>query len=216
MKKVIFTLLILLILTACKSSIPEKIQLLEQQNKDLNVSLQTTQNYVTELEKQNTDLAASLDVQNNISNALGKEKEAHVKKSLNLQQNIRSFLKSQMSIFREFSQNSDLLDYIGGELIERKKLEDKDLALVDLRNRIPSGGTLLGTCGYFSSPCRYLINILRKANDEWFVVWQAGPFDVSGTQKQTFDFRVPVSVEKGDVVAYAFQGSGNIAGFKSL
>ena len=123
-----------------------------------------------------------------------------------MRQNIRSFLKSQMSFFRDFSQNSDFLDYIGGELIERKEMEGNDLALVDLKNRIFSGGTLLGTWGYFSSPCRYLVNILRKANGEWFVVWQDGPFNVSSTKKQTFNFRIPVSVEKGDVVAYAFQG----------
>jgi len=79
-----------------------------------------------------------------------------------------------MSSFREFSQKSDFLDYVGGERIDRKKSEGQNVTRVDMKNRIPAGGPLLGTWGYFTSPCAYSINTLRKVNDEWFVVWQAG------------------------------------------
>ncbi len=205
MKKALFYLLIIAFLTGCVAT-PEKMNMLQEQNRNLTANLQATKDRVAELEKEKAGLTATLEKQMNISKALGKEKAVRIEETGNLRQDIRTFLKAELSSFREFSQNSDFLDYIGGELIDREKSEGENVTLVDMKNSIPAGGPLLGTSGYFTAPCSYSINILRKVNDEWFVVWQAGPFEVAGTQLQKFDFGVPVSVEKGDVLAYTFRG----------
>ncbi|MBW2598991.1 MAG: hypothetical protein JRC60_02595 [Deltaproteobacteria bacterium] len=205
MKKATFYFLITLFLTGCVTT-PEKMKMLDEQNRNLTANLQTAKNRVVELENEKTELISTLKKQTNISNTLEKEKDVGIEETGNLRQNIRAFLKTQMFSFREFSQKSDFLDYVGGGLIDRKKSEGQNVTLVDMKNRIPDGGPLLGTWGYFTSPCAYSINILRKVNDEWFVVWQAGPFNAAGTKLQRFDFSVPVSSEKGDVIAYTFMG----------
>ena len=206
MKKAVLYFLLVLLLAGC-STASKKVALLEQQNLSLSTDLQATRDTVARLEKENAGLSTELEKQVSITETLGKEKAVRIKESGTLRQDTRTFLKAQISALREFSQKSDFLDYIGGELINREKSEEQGLTLVDMKNNIHSSGSLLGTWGYFTSPCSYVVNILRKANDEWLVVWQAGPFTVEGTGIQRFGFDIPVSVEQGDMVAYTFQGA---------
>jgi hypothetical protein len=203
--KTIYSFLIFLLLTGCASS-PERIKSLEAQAKNLSASLEETKNRVAVLEKEKAELGVLLQQQQDVAQALGKEKEAHISQAGDLRQNMRAFLNSQITSLRDFSQRVEFLDYVGGELIRRQYLEGKDLTLIDLKNKIPSGGSLFGAWGHFKSPCTYFVSVLRKVNEQWFVVWQTDPFDVLSTNLQKFDFRVPVSVEKGDVIAYTFRG----------
>ena len=204
-KNRLLLLSLLFCLLGC-ASVPEKVRMLETRTRDLSTRLETAENRVAVLEKANVELTELLQRQRDISRTLDKEKAVHVSEVGDLRQNTREFLSSQIAFLREFSQKTELMDYVGGELISRQYLEGKDVTLVDLKNTIPAGGSLFGTWGHFAGSCTYLVNVLRKVDDKWFVVWQSEPLTVVSTEIQKSDFRVPVSVEKGDVIAYTFRG----------
>ena len=204
-KNGLFFLLIFFFLSGC-ASVPEKVRMLEARTKDLSTRLETAENRVAVLERANVELTELLQRQRDITKTLGREKAVHVSQVGDLRQNTREFLSSQIAFLREFSQKTELLDYVGGELISRQYLEGKDVTLVDLKNTIPAGGSLFGTWGHFAASCTYIVSVLRKVDEKWFVIWQSEPFTVVNTAMQKFDFRVPVSVEKGDVIAYTFRG----------
>ncbi len=201
----IYLFLFFAVLAGC-ASVPEKMSALEAQTKELSTRLQAAQDRVTMLEKTNRDLTELLQRQRDITKTLGKEKAVHVTQVGDLRQNTREFVSSQIAFLREFSQKTELMDYVGGELISRQYLEGKDLTLVDLMNPIPSAGSVFGSWGHFAASCNYIASVLRKVDEKWFVVWQADPCNVVDTGFQKFNFRVPVSVEKGDVIAYTFRG----------
>ena len=206
MKKKMIGFCVVLFLTGGCATVPEKVKVLEAQTADLSLRLKESNAHLVTLEKENLELKAALQQQLNIAKALGKEKAVHLSTIGDLRQNIRTLLAAQMGFLREFSQKAELHDYVGGELIIRQYLEGNGLTLLDLKNTIPSGGSIFGTWGYFTSPCSYVVSILRKVNEKWFVVWQSDTVEVVKTNLQTFDFLAPVSVEKGDVMAYTFRG----------
>lgn len=194
------------LLTGCATS-PERTRTLEAQSRELSRRLQIAEDRVATLEKANVELSELLQRQRDVAKTLGKEKAVHMTQVGDLRSDTRRFLSSQISFLREFSQKTELLDYVGGELISRQHLDGKNQTLVDLENRIPSGGSVFGSWGHFAGSCTYLVSILRKVDEKWFAVWQSEPCNVVNTGLQKFDFRVPVSVEKGDIIAYTFRGA---------
>ena len=204
-KNGLFFLLIFFFLSGC-ASVPEKVRMLEAREKDLSTRLATAESRIAVLERTNAELTELLQRQRDITKTLDREKSVHMSEVGDLRQNTREFLGSQIAFLREFSQKTALMDYVGGELISRQYLEGKDLTLVDLKNTIPAGGSLFGTWGHFAASCTFVVNVLRKVDEKWFVIWQSEPLTVVNTEKQKFDFRVPVSVEKGDAIAYTFRG----------
>ncbi len=205
MKQIIGYGLILLVLTGCVGT-PEKMKMLEEQNLALTTDLTATKGRVADLEKDKANLEARVDDLTKIAAALEKEKGVREEEAGKLRQDVRSFLKDQISTLRTFSKNQSFLDYVGGELMTRLEQEGENLTLIDLNHRIPSGGSLIGTWGYFTAPCSYQVFVMRKVEEGWFAVWQAGPFQVTQPGLNKMEFQVPFSVAEGDTVAYAFEG----------
>jgi len=205
MKQIIGYGLMLLLLTGCVGT-PEKMKMLEEQNLALMNTLTVSEARVASLQKDKANLEARVDDLTKISAALEKEKCVREEEAGKLRQDVRSFLKDQISTLRDFSKNQSFLDYVGGELMMRLEQKGENLTLVDLDHRITSGGSLIGTWGYFTAPCTYRILVLRKVEEGWFAVWEAGPFQVIKPGLNKLEFQVPVSVDAGDAVAYAFEG----------
>lgn len=98
-----------------------------------------------------------------------------------------------------------LLDYVGGELVERSNIEEKPLLLVDLMNTIPGPGTLTGVGAHFVKPGTFTVKVLRPVDDKLVVIWDSNPLKVTTPGINRINFLVGVVVEKGDVIAYDFK-----------
>jgi len=198
--------LIIILLTGCTSA-SNKVKLIEEQNRNLTADLKTAHTQISALEKEKTDLISEIEVSKNVSVALKKEKGVRTKDLWSLRQDIRTFIKKQIVSLREFSKNQNFLDYLGGELIDREKIGGKNLTLIDVKNAMPSNGTMLGTRGFFTIPCSYHVLVLRQSGKGWFVVWESGTFMIEKAGLKQFEFKIPVSVNKGDIMGYVFENS---------
>jgi hypothetical protein len=97
-----------------------------------------------------------------------------------------------------------LLDYIGGELVQRSTTEDRPRTIVDLSNRIKASGVLTGVGAYVIKPSQVRVMVLREFDGELVVLWQSEVIKMASAGKNAIQFANSVSVETGDYIAYRF------------
>lgn len=191
-----------LAMTACQA--PPTVQQMESEKQALQVELTSAQQEIAKLQAERNKLQADLDEANRVLDIMGGEKSARVKEASTLRSEVRRFAQSQIDDLKSFLVNSNLLDYVGGELVTRKKFDNRPLMLVDLQNPIPRSGVLTGVGGYFAKPTQMVVKVLRPVNEDLVVIWESRPVTINKAGRVNVAFPVTVGVEKGDVLGYYF------------
>jgi len=203
-------------ITACAT--PPETQELLAQNERLQGQIDNANQRINELEAENRLKQQDIDELNRVLNVLDTEKTSRVEESSELRSQVRGFVQQQIDSLKQFLVASDLLDYIGGELVERSQIEDKSLLLVDLANPVPRNGTLTGVGTYITNPTPFVVKVLRPAGNNLVVVWESRPIVLREPGMQRVEFPVTVGLEKGDYIGYYFpetvgvsfdEGTGN-------
>ncbi len=197
-------------LAACQ--VQPDIQQIKDQNRQLSSDLQQAHANIAQMKEQELHLREELAELNRVNDVLGVEKMSRIEESSVLRSQVRRFVQSQIDAYKDFMVQGGLLDYVGGELVERSTLDEQPLLLVDLANPIPASGTLTGVGGYFARPGTFSVKVLRPVDDELVVIWDSNPLQVFQTGINQLNFTVSVVVEAGDVIAYHF-AEGVMASF---
>ncbi len=199
----------ILVLSGCQA--PLNTHELEIRNQSLHQQLNLAQNKIQTLESKSQQLQNALNESNRVRKIIGKEKSSRFNESTLLRSQVRRFLQEQIDVYKSFLVNNNLLDYVGGELVERKQYDNRSLMLVDLKNKIPHPGVLTGVGAWFIKPTHMIVKVLRKIDDKLVVVWESRNLNISKTGRIKTRFQVTVGVEKGDVLGYYFPKAAAVA-----
>lgn len=191
-------------LTACLAQ--PNVKALRDENAQLQQQLNQASDEITERRVREERLRAELAERNRVVDVLSTEKSSRVRESSQLRSVVREFVQVQIDRSREFLLQSDLLDYVGGELVSRAHRGEESRTLIDLAHPMPSSGTLTGMAGYFESPATLVVKVLRPVEAKLMVVWESQPIQTEDTGLVRLRFPVSVGVTKGDVIAYQFDG----------
>jgi hypothetical protein len=191
-----------LVISACAT--PPQTQTLLNENKNLQGQLVEANSRISKLEADNRVKQQEIGELSRVLGVLDTEKSSRVQESSVLRGQVRSFVQMQIDSLKSFLVLGDLLDYVGGELVERSAVEDKSLLLVDLANPIPRNGTLTGVGAHFTKPSPFVVKILRPTGDQLVVIWESKPIIVREAGPMRYDFPVTVGLEQGDYLTYFF------------
>ncbi|GAB1264523.1 hypothetical protein NBRC116493_06450 [Aurantivibrio infirmus] len=199
--KIGFLVAIVIAITACQSA--PQTQDLMNENKVLQEQLAETNIKIGQLEADNRVKQQDIEELQRVLGVLDVEKTSRVQESSVLRGQVRKFVQEQIDSLKNFLVLGDLLDYVGGELVERSLVEEKSIFLVDLANPVPRNGTLTGVGAFITQPSPFVVKILRPAGDQLVVIWESKPINgTSGLNK--VNFPVTVGIEKGDYLGYYF------------
>lgn len=190
---------------------PPSIQALESEKALLKQQLSQVQTQVGQLEADNVLLQQDVAELSRVVGILGEEKSSRVTESTNLRGQVRQFVQLQIDGLKDFLLASNLLDYIGGELVGRSDLDEDPLLIVDLYNAVPRNGTLTGVGGYFQNAGSIAVRVLRPIDNKLVVIWASQPVNIVDRGVQQINFQVSVGVEKGDYLAYYFAQPGLVS-----
>ncbi|ARN74561.1 hypothetical protein [Oceanicoccus sagamiensis] len=191
---------------------PPDLKKLQDENGALEQQLGQANRDISKLKADKVLLQQDVAELNRVVSVLGQEKNSRVTESTNLRGEVRQFVQARIDSLKTFLLASDLLDYIGGELVERSNVDKQPLLLVDLYNKVPRNGTLTGVGGYFQATGNISVKVLRPIAGNLVVVWASQPIAVPERGVQRLTFPVTVGVEKGDLLAYHL-GSVGMVGF---
>lgn len=197
-----------LLILGCQT--PPNIIQLEGEKQSLQHELDLANQQIATLENERKLLQVQLDEKNRVIGVLGSEKTARVSESSSLRGQVRHFVQREIDGLKSFLVDSNLLDYVGGELVKRKLYDQKPIMLVDLDNKIPRQGMLTGFGGYFVKPATVVVKVLRPINDKLVVIWESRELQVTTGGMVKGNFGVTVGVEKGDVLGFWFPKGGNV------
>lgn len=195
-------ILFALVLSACQTQ-PNSKQM-QDQNMQLKADLERANNTIAQLQIQEGELRQNLAEKERVMDVLGTEKSSRVQESSELRGQVRLFVQNQIDAYKEFLVQGGLLDYVGGELVERANVELKPIFVVDLANPIPRAGTLTGVGAHFVQPGRFSVKVLRRVDQDLVVIWDSKPLVVTQAGINRINFPVSVGVEQGDLIGYYF------------
>lgn len=202
MYKQISALAVIVNLVACAA--PPQTQELLNENKNLQGRLVEANSRIAKLEADTRVKQQEIDELNRVLGVLDTEKSSRVQESSVLRGQVRNFVQDQIDALKGFLVLGDLLDYIGGELVQRTTTEDDSLFLVDLAHPIPRNGTLTGVGAHFTKPAPFLVKVLRPSGDQLVVIWESKPIIVREAGMIRYDFPVTIGLEQGDYLGYYF------------
>ncbi len=191
-----------LTLAACQP--PANVKQLQDQNQALQGRLDEAGSEIDRLKAQEVLLRKDVAELNRVVGVLGLEKGTREQESTQLRGLVRSYMQEQIDRIKAFLVKGDLLDYVGGELLERANSEPGPLTIVDLAHVMPKGGTLTAVGGHFAVPASFQVKVLRPIGEDLVVIWESKPFAIPTPGRHKVQFPVTVGVEKGDVIAYHF------------
>jgi hypothetical protein len=186
----------ILALSACQSTPDMK------KAGQLKADLDSAKNTIAQLQIKQTELEKELAEQARVNSVLGVEKTSRVQESSELRGQVRQFVQKQIDAYKDFLVQGGLLDYIGGELVERAKVENKPILIVDLAHSVPKAGTLTGVGGHFVKGGKFSVKVLRKIDKSLVVIWDSNPLLATKTGITRINFPVSVGVEQGDLIGY--------------
>ncbi len=196
-------------LGGCQS--PANVKQLQDQNQSLQSQLHSAQTEIALLRHTEQSLRKDIDELNRVIGVLDTEKSSRVAESSNLRGSVRTFVQGQIDLFKDFLVAGNLLDYVGGELVERQRVDNKPLMLVDLDNPMPKNGVLTGLGAHFSNPSQFSVKVLRPVENKLVVIWESGPLEAKQPGINRVNFPVSIGVEQGDVMGYYFPAGGGIS-----
>jgi hypothetical protein len=180
------------------------MQQLQDRNNRLDKELAMAQDEIVRLQDREASLSADLQELQRVAGIMEGEKSERVRESLELRGQVRRFVQQQIDALRGFLVQNELLDYVGGELVDRAGVDDSPLFIVDLANAVPRSGTLTGVAINAIRPAGFRVKVLRPAGDNLVVIWQSTILYVEQAGISRVNFPVTVGVEEGDVIAYYF------------
>jgi len=204
------TLLVLYMLSACET--PANQDDLVNQNNTLKTELQSAKQKIESLSAEKRQLQADNSELERVKSVISTEKESRFNESIELRTSVRKFVQQRIAASKDFLLQGNLLDYIGGELLDRAELEPRLGTLVDLANPVPRKGILEGATGYFVNLTSLTVNVLRPINDDYLVVWKSPLLTTQKTGNSFLRFPTSVNIEAGDVIAYTFD-TGDVLNF---
>ncbi|MGK0441213.1 MAG: hypothetical protein ACJA0N_001010 [Pseudohongiellaceae bacterium] len=208
--KNVWLLLMSLALAACQS--PPDIKQLKSEKTNLQNQLQEANSFITKLKNDKSNLSSSLAERDRVIGVLSGEKSSRVVTSTELRGQVRYFVQQQVDLLKSFLLEGNLLDYIGGELVERTAVAEEPLLIVDMANLVPKDGSLTSIGGYFSKPGQLTVKVMRKIEQSLVVVWESEVLTIKNAGIQKVALPVTVGVQRGDVLAYYLMSPG-VAGF---
>lgn len=200
----------LLVLSLAGCQTPPNIKALQDKNGSLQQQLDQAQSQINQMQADKELMQQKAKELKRIISVLGEEKSSRVAESTNLRGQVRQFVQTQIDNLKQFLLAADLVDYVGGELVERANVDDKPLLVVDLMDPVPLAGTLTGVSGYFRGTGRVSVKVLRPIKDSLVVVWSSKPITIAERGRQRLKFPVVVGVEKGDILAYYLAKPGMV------
>ena len=212
MSRRLSTAVICLVLAACQA--PPDVRNLEAEKASLEQQLSGARNEIAMLRANTEQLQTDIAELKRVISVLEEEKTSRVDESMGLRGEVRRFVQAQIDNLKQFMLHSDLLDYIGGELVERPIVDAEPLLVVDLENRVPRAGTLTGVGGWFAKPGVFTVKVLRPVDDALIAVWESPPVQIEEPGVSRVQFSVAVGIEAGDVLAYHFPEQG-MAGYNT-
>lgn len=196
------------VLAGCQT--PPDIKKLQDENGSLQQQLVQANGEIDKLQANSILLEQNAAELSRVISVLGQEKTSRVEESTSLRGQVRHFVQQQIDSFKQFLLAADLLDYVGGELVERGEFDEEPVLLVDLKNPVPLNGSLTGVGGYYTSVGTVSVKVLRPVADDMVVVWSSQPITVSERGQQRLKFPVVVGVEQGDILAYYLSKPGMV------
>lgn len=203
--------IIALVLLVAGCQAPQNIQQMQDKNQALDEQLKRANMAISELKAKESQQAQEMAELNRVIAILGEEKTSRVSESSNLRGDVRQFMQSQIDQLKDFLLKSNLLDYIGGELVARKQFDEDPVFIADLANKALRDGVITGVGGVFNAPGQLKVKILRQIDDELVVIWESRPVLIKDTGQQRIRFSVSVGVQRGDMIGYYFSAPGMVA-----
>lgn len=204
-----FALVTLLILSGCQT--PPNIKELQDKNQSLQVQLNSANNQISGMNDQEQLLKNDIAELNRVISVLGTEKTSRVQESSSLRGSVRTFVQGQIDLYKDFLVAGNLLDYVGGELVERQGVDEKPIMLVDLANPMPKNGVITGLGAHFNKPSSFTAKVLRPVDNNLVVIWESKPLTVKQPGINRINFPISVGVERGDVMGYYFPTASGIS-----
>ena len=200
--------LVPLALTGCATS--HQVRQLSTEKKALSKDLVASREQVARLEARERELTDNVAELNRLNTLLEKEKGARVEETAEVRGETRLFVSRQLDELSDFSHKKELFDYVGGELMDRSTLQGENLILIDLKNTMPSAGTLAGGRVFAKEKTGVQFCVLRTRGRDLAVAWVSAVYSVPRSGLFNFTFDMPVPVEKGDRVGLFSPGPVNI------
>lgn len=208
--KVLAGLLVATALTAGCQTQPN-MQKMQDENKQLQSELDQARAKIVTLENQEQALQGEIDELKRVMSVLDTEKTVRVQESSVLRSQVRRFVQKEIDELKDFMVQSDLLDYIGGELVQRSQVDSEPWLLVDMDNPMPADGTITGVSAHFIKPGTFTVQVMRPVQDQMLVIWQSQVMQATDAGVARVNFPVSVGVEQGDYIGYYFQEAGIVS-----
>lgn len=202
MRSIISVALCLTVLSGCGSTGNKND--LQTANTNLKRELAASNQRNSELQANITLLDRKIETLNQVVSVLDTEKTSRIEESSMLRGQVRKFVQNQVDSLKGFLVAGGLLDYVGGELVERSTFEQDPLTVVDLTNRITSAGVLTSVGAYVMQPTSVKVKVLRNIENNLVVVWESRNITMNEVGPNRHEFTNSVGVEKNDIIAYEF------------
>ncbi len=180
------------------------VKALQDRNAELAASLQQAQATIENMRVEEQKLRQNNTELRRVMGVLDSEKSLRAEESSSLRGEVRRFVQRQIDQYKSFLLDSQLLDYVGSELVQRTQVEESPRLLVDMAHPIPANGTLTGVKGHFLGQGTFAVKVLRPVEDRLVVIWESKPLSVVQPGINNVNFSVAVGVEAGDYLAYLF------------
>ena len=201
--------LALVTLAGCQTQ--PNIKQMEDENRTLQGKLDSANSEILALKAREDELEIQVTELSRVMGVLDTEKTVRVQESSELRGQVRRFVQQNVDALKEFLVQSDLLDYVGGELVQRSQVDDKSLLLVDMANPMPANGTITGVSAHFINPGTFTVQVMRPVAGDLVTIWQSGSLQAPKAGVTRVNFPVNVGVEKGDYIAYYFNAPGLVS-----
>jgi hypothetical protein len=190
-------------LAGCATTDQQLLQL-RSENEKLKSEVSDQASEIASLAGKNQKLEEDLAYCSKRTDVLLKEKGARIEESAQTRKGVREFTDQVMSSLQTYFQKAEVVDYVGGELLERANVDAlKNMVLVDLGNTIRADGTVIGGRAYLTGPSRLQFCLVRGNENgaKYSVVAITPPIVAADAGVQAWSFEVPMAAKKGDLVA---------------
>ncbi|WP_020210539.1 hypothetical protein [Gilvimarinus chinensis] len=196
-------------LAGCQT--PPNIKQMQDENAQLKAELTQSKAKVVALQQQERQLQSHINELNRVMAVLDTEKTVRVQESSELRSQVRRYVQKEIDELKAFMVQSDLLDFVGGELVQRNSIDHQSMLLVDLANPMPASGTLTGVGAHFIKPGTFTVQVLRPVQEHLLVIWTSSTLTATNSGVSQVNFPISVGVEKGDVIGYVFHQPGVVS-----
>lgn len=211
MKKMTLLFLLTAMATLAGCGAQPGVKEMQSKNTRLQSELDQSRAQIVSMQNKEKQLETEIGDLKRVMGVLDTEKTVRTRESSDLRGEVRVFVQNHIDTFKSFLVKSDLLDYVGGELVQRSGVDNTKVLLVDLAHPMPSNGTLTGVSAHFIKPGTFTVQVMRRVDNNLVTIWKSGSLQASEAGVRRVQFPVSVGVEKGDFIAYYFNEAGVVS-----